>query len=40
MSKGAQPSETVHNMLVDLKIVEGEKRKAHPTHKASAEEKK
>jgi small subunit ribosomal protein S16 len=40
LSKGAQPSETVHNMLVDLKIIEGAKRKAHPTHATTAEEKK
>jgi small subunit ribosomal protein S16 len=40
LSKGAQASETVHNMLIDLKIVEGKKRKAHPTHKAPVEEKK
>ncbi len=39
MSKGAQPSATVHNMLVDLKAIEAEKTKAHPTHKAVAEEK-
>ena len=26
MSKGAQPSETVWNLLVDQKVVEGEKR--------------
>ena len=40
MSKGAQCSDTVHNMLVDMKVVEGSKRKAHPTHKAVVEEKK
>ncbi len=39
MSKGAQPSATVHNMLVDLKAIESEKTKAHPTHKVTAEEK-
>lgn len=27
ISKGAQPSDTVWNMLVDAKVVEGEKRK-------------
>jgi len=39
MSKGAQPSATVRNLLVDLKVLEGDKVKAHPTHKAKAEEK-
>ncbi len=28
MSQGAQPSETVHNILVDLKVVEGKKTNA------------
>ncbi len=27
ISKGAQPSDTVHNILVENKIIEGEKRK-------------
>ena len=39
MSKGAQPSATVHNMLIDLKAIEAEKVKAHPTHKVEAEAK-
>lgn len=38
ISKGAQPTDTVHNLLVNAGIIEGEKRKAHPTHKMSAEE--
>ena len=40
LAKGAQPSATVHNILVDQKIIEGPKVKAHPTHKAEAPEKK
>lgn len=39
MSKGAQPSPTVRNLLIDLKAIEGEKVKAHPTHKVEAEKK-
>lgn len=39
LSKGAQPSATVRNLLIDMKVIEGEKVKAHPTHKAAAEEK-
>lgn len=39
MSKGAQPTPTVRNLLIDLKAIEGEKVKAHPTHKAEAEAK-
>lgn len=39
MSKGAQPSATVHNLLIDLKAIEGEKIKAHQMHKAEAEAK-
>jgi small subunit ribosomal protein S16 len=39
MSKGAQPTATVRNMLIDMKAIEGEKVKAHPTHKAKVEEK-
>ena len=27
ISKGAQPSDTVHNILIDQKLIEGEKRK-------------
>lgn len=39
MSKGAQPSATVHNLLVKMKVLEGETVKAHPTHKPKAESK-
>ena len=39
MSKGAQPTPTVRNMLIDLKVIEGTKVKAHPTHKVVAESK-
>lgn len=43
ISVGAQPSETIHNLLVNKKIIEGEKiRKAHITAKRAksiAEEK-
>lgn len=39
MSKGAQPTPTVRNLLVDLKVIEGDKVKAHPTHKVAAEAK-
>lgn len=38
ISQGAQPTDTVHNLLVNAGIIEGAKRKAHPTHKLSAEE--
>jgi len=38
ISQGAQPTDTVHNLLVSAGVIEGEKRKAHPTHKLSAEE--
>ena len=31
LSKGAEASATVWNLLVDQKIVEGAKRRAHPT---------
>jgi len=34
ISKGAQPSNPVWNMLIDQKIVEGKKKKAHTGHKA------
>ena len=34
ISKGAQPSNPVWNMLIDQKIVVGSKRKAHTGHKA------
>lgn len=41
LSKGAQPSATVHNLFVDEKIIDAKKVKAHPTHtKAAVEEKK
>ena len=36
LSKGAQPSNPVWNMLVDQKIVVGKKKKAHTGHKAEA----
>lgn len=39
MSKGAQPTATVRNLLIDMKVLEGDKAKAHPTHKAAVEEK-
>jgi small subunit ribosomal protein S16 len=38
LSKGAQPTATVHNLLVDAKIIEGKKRKAHPARRRNAEE--
>ncbi len=37
ISKGAQPTETVWNLLVDQKIVEGTKRKRHASAKKTAE---
>ena len=40
LSKGAQPSATIHNLLVTHKVIEGAKVKAHPTHKPVVEEKK
>jgi small subunit ribosomal protein S16 len=40
LGKGAQPTPTVRNMLIDMKVIEGEKAKAHPTHKAVSEEEK
>jgi small subunit ribosomal protein S16 len=39
LAKGAQPSATVHNLLVDEKIIDGPKVKAHPTHKVVVEKK-
>jgi small subunit ribosomal protein S16 len=37
LSKGAQPSETIHNMLVEKKLVKGEKiHKMHLTKKRRA----
>jgi len=38
LSQGAQPTDTVHNLLVSAGIIDAPKRKAHPTHKLSAEE--
>ena len=38
LSQGAQPTDTVHNLLVNAGVIEADKRKAHPTHKLSAEE--
>jgi small subunit ribosomal protein S16 len=38
ISQGAQPTDTVHNLLVNAGVIEGDKRKAHPTHTLSAEE--
>lgn len=38
LSQGAQPTDTVHNLLVNAGLIEADKRKAHPTHKLSAEE--
>ena len=38
LSKGAQPSDTVHNLLVNAKLIDAPKVKAHPTHKLSEEE--
>jgi small subunit ribosomal protein S16 len=40
MSKGAQATPTVWNLLLEQKIVEGKKVKAHPTHKKAATETK
>ena len=37
ISKGAQPSATVHNMLVSLGIIEGKKINVLPQYKAPAE---
>lgn len=36
ISKGAQPTNPVWNMLVDQKIVVGKKKKAHTGHKVEA----
>jgi len=38
ISKGAQTSDTVHNLLVNLKIVEGKKRDVRPTIKVAEKE--
>jgi small subunit ribosomal protein S16 len=42
LSKGAQPSVTIHNYLVSEKIIEGKKRNALPKHRPikKEEEKK
>ena len=40
ISKGAQPSPTVHNFLIDLKIIEGKKVTSWKPKKKAAEEKK
>lgn len=40
LSKGAQPTPTVRNLLIDEKVIEGKKVKAHPTHQAEAAEEK
>ena len=39
MAQGAQPTPTVRNMLIDMKVIEGGKVKAHPTHKVVVEAK-
>ena len=39
MSKGAQPSDTVHNLLVDQKIVDAQKRKIWAVPKAKEDTK-
>ncbi|PIR57995.1 MAG: 30S ribosomal protein S16 [Parcubacteria group bacterium CG10_big_fil_rev_8_21_14_0_10_38_31] len=38
MSKGAQASDTVYNLLVNLKIVDGKKRDVRPTIKVAEKE--
>lgn len=38
ISKGAQASDTVHNLLVNLKIVDGKKRDVRPTIKVAEKE--
>lgn len=38
MSKGAQVSDTVYNLLVNLKIVDGKKRDVRPTIKVAEKE--
>src|SRR4030042_5374429 len=40
LSKGAQPSATVNNLLISGKIVEGKKTDVHKKSKKTAEEKK
>ena len=39
MSQGAQPTPTVRNLLIDMHVLEGDKAKAHPTHKPAVEAK-
>jgi small subunit ribosomal protein S16 len=36
ISKGAQPTNPVWNMLIDQGVIEGKKKKAHVGHKAEA----
>jgi small subunit ribosomal protein S16 len=38
ISKGAQPSDSVHNLLISEKIIEGEKRDVHNVKKLTEEE--
>lgn len=38
LSVGAQPTDTVHNLLVNAGLIDAKKKKGHPTHKLSAEE--
>ncbi|HTM68579.1 MAG TPA: 30S ribosomal protein S16 [Candidatus Binatia bacterium] len=40
IEKGAQPSPTVHNLLVDAKIISGEKLKANKGSGKGADQKK
>ena len=40
LSVGAQPSESVHNLLVEEKIIQGEKIKKHKKKKEKEESKK
>lgn len=37
LSKGAKPSETVHNLLISEKIIEGEKKAVHKVSKKKEE---
>jgi small subunit ribosomal protein S16 len=40
ISKGAQPSDSIYNLLVSEKIIEGKKRDVHKKKKLTEEEKK
>ena len=40
LSKGAQPTATIHNLLVDAKIISGEKQKATRGKKKKIESRK